>query len=55
MTADELIERVRELVGFSGSIPSFTIVEKIEEALNEYDYNKEQTHNEREEMDLSGF
>ena len=46
MTTEELLERIRELVGFSGSMSSFTIVERIEEALNEYD--KEVARHERE-------
>ena len=46
MTTDELLERIRELIGFSGCMSSFTIVERIEEALSEYD--KEETRNERE-------
>jgi len=46
MTTDELLERIRELVGFSGCMSSFKIVERIEEALSEYD--KEVSRHERE-------
>ena len=52
MTTEELLERIRELVGFSGSMSSFKIVERIEEALSEYD--KKETSDEFNERQMVG-
>lgn len=54
MTAEELIERVRELISFTGSVPNHRVIEKIEEALDIYDHHQkvtpiqEKTQNEKQ-------